>query len=136
MIVCFLKSTLVVLLLLKNGCSTPVLEHDKALKYEEYVVEHEISFLDAKHSVFNTSLQQSKYDIQFVDITFTTDGEGSIGIVEINDFVVTCYLDNVTKTYVTGCLQPASLSICLSVCLWPFFYPLTLSNHCTDLDGI
>ncbi|CAH1987125.1 unnamed protein product [Acanthoscelides obtectus] len=58
MIVYFLKSTLVVLFLLKNGWATPVLEYDKASKYEEYIVEHEISLIDARNSVLNTSLQQ------------------------------------------------------------------------------
>ncbi|XP_072389704.1 uncharacterized protein [Diabrotica undecimpunctata] len=53
----FFGTTLVILLLIKNGISTPVVEYDKMSKYEEYIVEHEISSGQARNSVLSIDLK-------------------------------------------------------------------------------
>nr|XP_023022831.1 uncharacterized protein LOC111511058 [Leptinotarsa decemlineata] len=50
------RQALVLLLLMTNGFSTPVVEYDKASKYEEYEIEHEISMMHAKNSVLSMDI--------------------------------------------------------------------------------
>ncbi|XP_018571980.1 uncharacterized protein LOC108911509 [Anoplophora glabripennis] len=52
-----LETTVIFFLVLGNGCSTPVVEYDKSLRYEEYTIEHEISSTQARNSALTTDLE-------------------------------------------------------------------------------
>ncbi|CAH1111324.1 unnamed protein product [Psylliodes chrysocephalus] len=55
MVIFFVK-VLVICLLIGNGTSTPVAEYDKSSRYEEYIIEHEISSGSAKNAVIAMNL--------------------------------------------------------------------------------
>ncbi|XP_056638881.1 uncharacterized protein LOC130446567 [Diorhabda sublineata] len=54
--VIFINKALVIFLLIRNGLLTPIVEYDKASKYEEYIIEHEISSGQAKNTVLSMNL--------------------------------------------------------------------------------
>lgn len=60
MVIFFVK-VLVICLLIGNGTSTPVAEYDKSSRYEEYIIEHEISSGSAKNAVIAMNLSSSEY---------------------------------------------------------------------------
>lgn len=53
------KSFLIVILL-EWGTSTPIIEHDKGVRYEEYLVEHEISEGEAKNQTLLIDINTGK----------------------------------------------------------------------------
>lgn len=55
-----------IVMLLERGSTTPIIEYDKGVRYEEYVIEHEISTIQAKNETFLIDINSSKY--QFLTI--------------------------------------------------------------------
>ncbi|KAJ8925325.1 hypothetical protein NQ315_009155 [Exocentrus adspersus] len=53
----FFGNAVAFLLLLRNGYTTPVVEYNKGLRYEEYIVEHEISTVNARNSALTIDVQ-------------------------------------------------------------------------------
>lgn len=60
MVAVLLEKAVAILLLVQNGFTIPVVEEDKSYKYEEYVVEHEVSSGQAKNSVLSTNINSCK----------------------------------------------------------------------------
>lgn len=63
MVAVFLSQAITIIFLLQSGCTILVVEEDKRSKYEEYIVEHEISSGQAKNSVLSTDIDSSKSQI-------------------------------------------------------------------------
>lgn len=84
MVTLFFEQAVAILLLVQNGCTIPVVEVDKSYKYEEYVIEHEISSTQAKNSVLSTNVNSSKcklwIEIILVPNIFCTLGEINVNI--------------------------------------------------------
>lgn len=60
MVALFVEQAVALLLLAQLGITISVIEEDKSYKYEEYVVEHEISSGQAKNSVLSANVNSSR----------------------------------------------------------------------------
>lgn len=61
MVAAVFQQAIAILLLAQSGFGTPAVDDDKGYKYEEYIVEHEVSSGQAKNSVITMSVNSSKY---------------------------------------------------------------------------